>query len=200
MTKNNKGLTKALFGSLTKLYKQGQLLLMDADRLMEERGWTPLHNSAVAGLSNAMDSPQRWYARWAMRFYIPAATEGKEPLIDRILFVSIHFASDINTGFETSVDEPFVCAGRLLYEKAMTPKEADNNYDYWMCKYWFSGKRHETLKDWRKCGRSRLEAYKNLQGSETFDVPLYNITSSKKLEELVIAPLLAVQDRAKRIT
>ncbi len=40
--------TKALFESLVKLDKQGQLLLMDSDRLMGERGWIPKHNNAIA--------------------------------------------------------------------------------------------------------------------------------------------------------
>ncbi|GAI22555.1 unnamed protein product, partial [marine sediment metagenome] len=43
--------TKALFESLAKLYKQGQLLLMDSDRLMGEQSWIPIHNNAIAELS-----------------------------------------------------------------------------------------------------------------------------------------------------
>ncbi|GAI00053.1 unnamed protein product, partial [marine sediment metagenome] len=43
MTETNGSSTKVLFDSLTKLYKQGQLLLMEADRLMGERGWEPRH-------------------------------------------------------------------------------------------------------------------------------------------------------------
>ena len=196
MSKTSRSSTKALFDSLAKLYKQGQLLLMDSDRLMGERGWTPRHNNAIAELSYSMNSPQRWYARWAMRFYIPTATEAKEQLIDRLLFVSIHFASDLGTGMETSVDDPLVCAGRLLYKKPMTEKEAGQEYDYWMCKYWFVGKPHDTLKGWRKTGQSQW--YENLKGSETFTVPLYKITSSEKLKELVIDPLLAITEKEQK--
>ncbi len=190
--------TKALFEALVKLYKQGQLLLMDSDRLMGERGWTPRHNNAIAELSYSMNAPQRWFARWAMRFYTPAVIEATEQLVDRMLFVSIHFASDLGTGMETNVDDPIVCAGRLIYEKPMTEKEAGQTFDYWMCKYWFVGKPHETLKDWRKTGQSRW--YENLKGSETFTVPLYQIISSEKLKDLVIAPLLAVQEKEKGVT
>ena len=86
--------TKALFESLAKLYKQEQLLLMDSDRLMGEQGWIPLHNNAIAELSYSMNAPQRWFARWAMRFYTLAATEANEEQIDCFLFVSIHFASE----------------------------------------------------------------------------------------------------------
>lgn len=193
MNETSRGLTRALFESLTKLYKQGQLLLMDADRLMGERGWTPRHNNAIAELSYSMNAPQRWFARWAMRFYTPAVTEATEQLIDRMLFVSIHFASDVGTGMETSIDDPLVCAGRLLYDKPMTEKEAGQAYDYWMCKYWFFGKPHDTRKGWRKTGQSQW--YENLKGSETFSVPLYQIISSEKLNELVIVPLLAVQEK-----
>jgi len=189
--------TKAFFESLARLYKQGQLLLMDSDRLMGERGWTPRHSNAIAELSYSMSAPQRWFARWAMRFYSPAAAESKELLIDRILFVSIHFASDIGSSMESNVEDPLVCAGRLIYEKAMTEKEAGQTYDYWMCKYWFVGKPHDKLEDWRKTGQSRW--YENLKGSETFAVPLYQINSSDKLKELVIDRLLSVQENEKRI-
>jgi len=185
--------TRALFESLARLYKQGQLLLMDADRLMGERGWTPRHNNAIAELSYSMNAPQRWFARWAMRFYIPAVTEATEQLIDRMLFVSIHFASDVGSSMATSVDDPLICAGRLIYEKPMTEKEVGQTYDYWMCKYWFVGKPHNKLKDWRKTGQSQW--HDNLKGSESFAVPLYQITSSEKLKELVIDPLLAVQEK-----
>ena len=189
--------TKALFEALVKLYKQGQLFLMDSDRLMGERGWTPRHNNAVAELSYSMNAPQRWFARWAMRFYTPAVTEATEQLVDRMLFVSIHFASDLGTSMETNVDDPIVCAGRLIYEKPMTEKEAGQTFDYWMCKYWFVGIPHVILKGWRKTGQSRW--YENLKGSETFTVPLYQIISSEKLKDLVIAPLLAVQEKEEGV-
>ncbi len=190
--------TRDLFESLSKLYKQGQLLLMDSDRLMGERGWIPRHNNAIAELSYSMNAPQRWFTRWAMRFYTLAVTEADEELIDRMLFVSIHFASDVGSSMETSVDDPLVCAGRLLYKKPMTEKEAGQTYDYWMCKYWFIGKPHDKLNGWRKTGQSQW--YENLKGSETFTVPLYQITSSEKLEELVIDPLLAVQEKEEKVT
>ena len=106
--------TKAMFESLAKLYKQGQLLLMDADRLMGERGWEPMQSTAQSGFSYSLNLPERWYARWAARFYVPTTLEGEDATIDRMVFVSIHFASD----HDTSVDEPIVSAGRLLYSGA----------------------------------------------------------------------------------
>ena len=66
-----------------------------------------------------------------------------------------------------------------------------------MCKYWFVGRPHDTLKDWRKTGQSQW--YENLKGSETFTVPLYQITSSEKLKRLVIDPLLAVQEKEESV-
>jgi hypothetical protein len=192
MSETKKSPTRALFDSLAKLYKQGQLLLLDSDQLMEERGWVPRRNNAIAELSYSMNAPQRWYARWAMRFYTPASAETEEAVIDRMLFVSIHFASDISSGLDTSIDDPLVCAGRLIYEKPMTSQEAGETYNYWMCKYWFIGKPHDTLNGWRKGGQSRW--YENLKGNETFSVPLYDITSSEKLKELVIDPLLMVAE------
>jgi hypothetical protein len=198
MIEDNKSPTKALFDNLAKLYKQGQLLFMDADRLMGERGWVSMSTTAPSGFSYSVNAPERWYARWAVRFYISVNMESGEPSIDRILFVSIHFTSDMEAGLPTTVDEPLVSAGRLIYNKPMTSKVADRNHDYYMCKYWFFGKPHNTLKGWRKTVGSKFS--ENLQGSETFIVPLYRITSSEKLKKLVIDPLLAVQDKEKRIT
>jgi hypothetical protein len=57
MNETSKTPPRALFESLAKLYKQGQLLLMDTDRLMGERGWTPRHNNAIAELSYSMNAP-----------------------------------------------------------------------------------------------------------------------------------------------
>ena len=183
--------TKMIFDCLAKLYKQGQLLLMDADRLMGEQGWEHMHTSAPAGLSNSLNSPERWYARWATRFYMPTVQK-EEEAIDRLLFVSIHFASD----HDTSVDEPVVSAGRLIYGEPMSAKTADRSYENWMCKYWFLGQRrpHDTLEGWHQGGQSKW--FENLKGNETFVVPLYDITSSKELEKQVIEPLLAVEQQA----
>jgi hypothetical protein len=198
MTETMGSPTRALFDSLARLYKQTQLLLMDSDRLMGERGWEPMHSTATAGLSYSLNSPERWYPRWLIRFYRPTTTKEDEPGINRILFISVQIASDVDTTLPTDVDEPLVCAGRLIYEKLMTLKEANDSYDYWMCKYWFIGKRHEKLEGWRTTGQSRW--YENLKGSESFVVPLYDITSSEKLGELVINPLLAVQEREEVVT
>lgn len=190
-----KGTTKELFDSLHKLYRQGQLLLMDADKFMGEKGWTPMHTNAIAELSYSINSPHKWFARWAVRFYMPSETEEKGAHIDRMLFICIHFTSDIKTDFQTNVDEPLVCAGRLIYGTPMTPEEALKSYGYWMCKYWFIGKPHDTLEGWRKTGQSQW--IENLKSSESFTIPLYDITSSEKLKELVIEPLLAVQEKER---
>ena len=192
MTESQDSPTKSLFDALLSLYKQGQLLLMDADRLMSERRWEPMHNTAPAEFSSLLSFPQRWYARYATRFYMPTTPEAGQATIDRLHFVSIVFASEGNT----TVDEPVVSAGRLLYHKPMDAATASKSYFYWMCKYWFMGERqsHETLDGWHQGGQSRH--FENLMGNETFIVPLYDITSSEKLEKLVIEPLLAGQPTA----
>lgn len=177
--------TKALFEALVKLYKQGQLLLLDADRIMGERGWTPMTSTILSGLSYALHHPERWYLRWATRFYLPETPEGEKAAITRLPFVSIHFASD----HDTKVEEPLVSAGWLLYHKPMEVKEAEHSWDYWMCKYYFLGNPHPDIKGWHGTGQSQWK--ENLKGSETFVVPLYDIASSEKLEELVLQPLLS---------
>ena len=194
-----KGTTRELFDSLQNLYKQGQLLLMDADKFMGEEGWTPMHYNAIAELSYSINVPHKWFTRWAMRFYMPAVTEGERILINHVPFISIHFASDVKTGLETDVDEPLVCAGWLIYKEPMTPKKANLSYGYWMCKYWFLGERHSRLEGWRETTGSRWW-HDNLKHVESFAVALYDITSSEKLKQLVIEPLLAVQEKERDIT
>ena len=198
MTETMRSPTRALFDSLAKLYKQGQLLLMDADRLMGECGWEPTNTTAPSRFSYSLNTPERWYARWAVRFYAPIGSGGDAPNIDQILFVSIHFASDLNAGLPTDIDEPLISAGRIKYKKPMTARTASKNYDYYMCKYWFFGKPHEALAGWRRTVGSKYS--ENLEGSESFIVRLYQITSSEKLKELVIDPLLTVQEKERGVT
>lgn len=176
--------TKAMFDSLARLYKQGQLLLLDADRIMGDNGWETKTTTVFEGLSYSLSSPDKWYIRWAGRFYFPVKSEEKEPIVQRIPFISVHFAAD----HDTKLDEPLASAGWLLYSKPMELKEAQKSHNYWMCKYWFWGERHEELRDWRKSGPSKWQ--KNLKGTETFAIPLYDITSSEKLEKLVVDCLL----------
>lgn len=196
MAQNEKTSTKVLFENLARLYKQSQLLLMDADRLMGESGWESTNIVAPSGFSYSLNTPERWYARWAVRFYIPTASESDDPTIDEVLFVSIHFASDQQGGLPTDVDEPVVSAGRIKYKKPMTAKTASKNYDYYMCKYWFFGEPHPELEGWRRTTGSKFS--ENLEGSETFVVPLFNITSIEKLKELVIDPLLAITKQERK--
>jgi hypothetical protein len=196
MAQNEMTSTKVLFENLTRLYKQSQLLLMDADRLLGESGWEPTNTVAPSGFSYSLNTPERWYARWAVRFYTLTTPESNDPTIDQVLFVSIHFASDQKGGLTTEVDDPLVSAGRLKYKKSMTAKTASKNYDYYMCKYWFFGEPHPELEGWRRTIGSKFS--ENLEGSETFVVPLFNITSSKKLKELVIDPLLAITEKEQK--
>jgi len=158
--------TKVLFDSLARLYKQGQLLLLDGDRLMGEREWVPMHTTAPGEFSNSLNSPQRWYARWAVRFYGPAILEQEQGMTDRLLFISIHFASDHDT---PDVDEPVVSAGRLQYDKAMNEKTADASYEYWMCKSYFWGEPHKTLEGWQCLDKPRFA--KNLKRIESIRSP-----------------------------
>jgi hypothetical protein len=176
--------TRAMFESLAKLYKQGQLLLLDADRIMGENGWETKTTTIFEGLSYSLSSPDKWYIRWAGRFYFPVKSEEEEPKVQRIPFISAHFAAD----HDTKLDEPVASAGWLHYHNRMNLKEAQKSCEYWMCKYWFWGEPHDSWTNWRKTGTSKNQ--KNLKGTETFIVPLYSITSQEKLRELVVDPLL----------
>lgn len=196
MTENEGTPTRSLFENLTRLYKQSQLLLMDADRMLGERGWEPTNTTAPSGFSYSLNAPERWYARWAVRFYARATLESSDPTINQVLFVSIHFASDQKAGLPTDIDEPMISAGYLKYKKPMTAKTASKNYDYYMCKYYFLGEPHPELEGWRRTVGSKFS--ENLEGSETFVVPLYDVTSSEKLKELVIDPLRRVVERQEQ--
>jgi len=165
---------------------------------MRAGGWEPTNTTAPSGFSYSLNMPERWYARWAVRFYVPVTADSDDPSIDQILFISIHFASDLNAGLPTDINEPLISAGRIKYKKPMTAKTASKNYDYYMCKYWFLGKPHEALEGWRRTVGSKYS--ENLEGSETFIVLLYQVTSSEKLKELVIDPLLSVQEKEKGVT
>jgi hypothetical protein len=153
---------------------------------MVEKGWEATLNSGPMELSNLLNSPGRWYARWAARFYLPTEIDGEEVGVDRIHFVSIHFASD----HDTDVDEPVVAAGRLMYTDPMSSKTARASYAYWMCKYWYRFPELETMRGWHGwTGQGRFSP--NMKGAASFAVPLYHVTSSEILERLVITPLLA---------
>ncbi|MFC1962909.1 hypothetical protein ACFLWB_02800 [Chloroflexota bacterium] len=177
--------TKDMFDSLAKLYKQGQLLLLDADRIMGERGWETKTTTVFQGLSYSLNSPDKWYIRWAARFYYPVKSAEDEPMVQHIPFISVHFKAD----HDTELDEPVASAGWLLYAKQMTIKEAQSSQAYWMCKYWFYGEPQNKTEGWRKTGQSHMQ--KNLKGTETFAVALYSITSREKLEKLVIDTLFS---------
>ena len=189
MTEQNANPNKLLFECLAQLYKQGQLLLLDADRVMGERGWEPVSTKALSGFSSTINSPERWYARYAARFYLPT-TPDEETTIDLIPFVSIHFTSD----HDTNVDEPVVATGRLRYTDPMTVEIANTSFAYWMCKYWYKFPPLEDMEGWRGW-RGQGQFCPNMKAAETFAVPLYDITSSEKLQELVINPLLETKDQ-----
>ncbi len=193
MTQYDLSPTEAMFDSLKRLYKQGQLLLVDADLLMGEKGWETETNYIFEGLSYSLNSPDKWYVRWAGRFYHPAEAGENDLKIQRIPFISVHFAAD----HDTELDEPVASAGWLHYQSPMNLKEAQKSCRYWMCKYWFWGEEHDSWKGWKKTGQSTQQ--KNLKGTETFAVPLYSITSREILIELVLNPLLEKYSTASDI-
>lgn len=176
--------TKAMFNALSNLYKQGQLLLLDADRIMGEHGWETKTTTVFQGLSYSLNSPDKWYVRWAGRFYYPVKSQETEPLVQRIPFISVHFAAD----HDTKLDEPVASAGWLHYSNPMTVEQAQTSQQYWMCKYWFYGEPKGKSDEWRKTGQSKEQ--KNLKGTDTFAIPLYSINSRDSLEKLVVDPLL----------
>ncbi|MDP3061941.1 MAG: hypothetical protein Q8O40_01825 [Chloroflexota bacterium] len=183
--------TKQLFDSLRRLYQQAQLLLLDSDRLMGGKGWEPMNSQAPAEFSYSVNTPHKWFARYAARFYLPQPATGEGaaiPSVRCIPFVSTHFASDD----DTEVDEPMVSAGYLLFIEKLTPEQARRSFGsgYWICKSGFWGKAildQEGLRQWEHPAKW----IQHSQCTRTFRVPLYNITSSEALKGLVIDRLVS---------
>ncbi|MDO8530568.1 MAG: hypothetical protein Q7T26_00125 [Dehalococcoidia bacterium] len=178
--------TKSLFVTLKSLYVQAQQLLLDSDRLMDEQGWQSVNTYAPQGFSYLLNAPERWFARWAVRFYEPPSVSGDD-LVKELKFVSVHFASDQ----DTEVEDPLLVAGMHVFQSAMPRERARESYEYWLCKSWFWdwGKTERTVGTWHQWNPSKPVPAANCVKS--FAVPLYEIKSSKELKELVIDKLFA---------
>lgn len=176
--------TKSLFVTLKSLYVQAQQLLLDSDRLMGEQDWQPIDIYAPREFSYSLNSPERWFARWAVRFYEPPSESGDD-LVKELKFVSVHFASDQ----DTEVEEPLLVAGMLIFQSALPRKIAQESYNYWFCKSWFwdvgkTERTERTVGKWHQWNPSKFVPAANCLKS--FAVSLYEIKSSEKLKELVI--------------
>lgn len=177
--------TKALFDSLRQLFRQTGQLLMDSDRVMGERGWEPTVSNVTAEYSMLPSLSDRWFPRWAFRFYAPSKPEDEShDMIDSLKLVSVHFTSDR----DTEVDEPLLVAGYIKYRVPLKRKQAlqgYQSYGYWLCKSWFYGSGEEALGTWRTYVPEKF--YKDIiEAVTTFALPLYDITSSEILEQRVI--------------
>ena len=125
--------TKKLFDCLRNLYRQAQQLLLDSDRLLGDRGWEPVGGTEPAEFSYSITAPDKWYARWAARFYLPQSTleaEIDERSVVAMLFVSTQFTSDQ----DAQVDEPVVSAGYVLFTERLTRDQARKAWgnSYWL--------------------------------------------------------------------
>ncbi len=182
--------TKKLFDCLRNLYRQAQQLLLDSDRLLGDHGWEPVGGTGPAEFSYSITAPDKWFARWAARFYLPQSTieaEGDECSVVSILFVSTQFTSD----HDTEVDEPMVSAGYLLFTERLTKDQARKAWgnSYWLCKSGLWGKPTPDANGWRQWNPSKWIQLS--QYVRAFTVPLYSITSSEALKELVIDKLVS---------
>lgn len=184
--------TKALFDSLRQLYSQSSQLLLDCDRLMGERGWESASNTnnMTAGLSGLPTLTDKWFPRYAFRYYILSQQEGEsENLIDTLKFVSTHFTSSGHT----QINEPLLVAGNIKYCTPFKRKQvlANTNYKvyaYWFCHSWFWGKSGKSYEVWY--AHEPEKHYVNIvESSASFALPLYEITSSQILEQRVIKRL-----------
>lgn len=182
--------TKKLFDCLRSLYRQAQQLLLDSDRLLGDRGWEPVGGMGPAEFSYSITTPDKWFARWAARFYLPQSTteaETDECSVVAMLFVSVQFTSD----HDTDVDEPVVSAGYILFSERLTRDQARKAWRnfYWLCKSGLWGKPMPDAPGWRELNPSKWIQLS--QSIRAFTVPLYSIISSDALKELVIDKLLS---------
>lgn len=182
--------TKKLFDCLRTLYRQAQQLLLDSDRLLGDRGWESVGPIGPAEYSYSIAVPSKWFARWATRFYLPQSTleeDTDERSVLAMLFVSTQFTSDD----DTNVDEPVVSAGYVLFTETLTRNQAQKAWknSYWLCKSGLWGKPIVDNPTWRQWNPS--DHIKSSQCVRAFAVPLYSITSSEALKELVIDKLIS---------
>ena len=95
-------------------------------------------------------------------------------------------------GAEThDVDEPVVSAGYLLFTERLTRDQARKAWanSYWLCKSGLWGEPIIDTNNWRQWDPSKWIPLS--QFVRAFTVPLYSITSSDALKELVIDKLLS---------
>jgi len=155
--------TKKLFDCLRTLYRQAQQLLLDSDRILGDHGWEPVGGTGPAEFSYSIGAPDKWFARWAARFYLPQSTveaETDERCVVTMLFVSTHFTSD----HDTHVDEPLVSAGYVLFTERLTRDQARKAWgnSYWLCKSGLWGKLMPDATGWREWNPSKwLSAIKS---------------------------------------
>ena len=175
------------FESLRNLYRQSSDLLLDSDRLLGEKGWQPVNSNGPGEYSYSISVPDKWFARWASRFYYPASAED-ETSIEALLFSSVHFASDEG---DTEVDEPLFAGGYLRFAPALTKREALGQWrnSYWVCKSWSYGEPFDREGQWVEWQvPSRYMAAMPVVRSVT--LPLYSIDSPEALREKAIETLL----------
>ncbi len=81
---------KNAFECVGQVYEEVSLLLQDFDTSLTDDGFECLHKTTIAtqDLSRNIDSPRRWLARFAGRYYGLIEQEVKNPL----LFVNVMFA------------------------------------------------------------------------------------------------------------
>jgi hypothetical protein len=182
--------TKKLFDCLRNLYRQAQQLLLDSDRLLSDYGWEPIGGTGPSEFSYSITQPDKWFARWATRFYLPQSVtdeKAEERSVVSMLFVSTQFTFD----HDTKVDEPVVSAGYLLFVKRLTKDQARKEWrnSYWLCKSGLWGEPIPNGNGWRQWTPSKYIPLS--QYVRAFTVPLYSITSSEALKELVIDKLVS---------
>lgn len=185
--------TKRLFESLTHLYDQARLLLVDCDRPMDEHGWESTGSYALQEIPFTFQYQGKgeWFARWAARFYMRQTGDGKDGTVRELRFVSTHFCAD----YDTQLDEPLVIVGIYVLANPLKRQNVrDTNKFHWLCKSWFyASRKHERkLREWYDWVPSKEDRGSLPEGKiASFAVPLYDISSRKELDEMVINTLLS---------
>jgi hypothetical protein len=178
--------TKKLFNALRSLYQQSSQLLLDADRLMGERDYTPINNYSTTELSYSISNPDRWFARWAFRYYIPIDFEKNGDEVNHLYYVSIQFDSDS----DTNVEDSYVTGGKIFFKSPQSKEQAAKFKDYWICKSWEWGnsKYNNEFKE-------HISSYaRETEKIWCFKVDLFDIDSPETLEKKVIDVLMNIDD------
>lgn len=171
------------FQELRKFCRELSLLLMTADGMMREHGWSPVPRTSVTGnKSGRVDDPEWWLPTEFSRFY----QNNRHPQLLPYVAVLVHHLEDED---EWPIDVALLSAGCLVFKKTWA----------WNGEYWWS-RSHLDMQVQRNdgtiCRENPNETWDDEEPPEgviaivTFARPLDEVVDSETLRAKLVDPLL----------